>query len=306
MADVMMTSRNTTESGNAVDAAIDAGALFEVHSTPMEIEGGFVPTIHGGMYEGQPMRKVTYREMDNGSKKVLNIAHPSFPESNYLQVFETAEALFPDSTTNMVVLEDGGRLLFSQEIGEAIDLGNGDEIKPSLLWTASLDSTWATGCHGLAERAFCSNQLPLAKVHMMARRTINHDSTLAYRAQILAGVMDQIEVFVQNVSTLRGITLSKSQFDTIISKILPAPADDAHGKTVNAYAKKMAAVNYYYGEEAGGPAAGTAWAAFNAIQSAESHSFTEGKNQIRKQADIIIKEDQPLTVEMERACLALA
>jgi len=293
----------TVDTTNAVDAAIEAGALFKVHSEPLTVSGE-TPAIKEGKYKGDPIQKILHRIQPDGTIKVLNVVHPSFPESNYLQLFETAEALFPESTTAVKVIDDGEQVMLTQEIGSEIDLGGGDTIRPHLLWTGSLNSTWATGCHGLAHRFFCANQLPLSKAHISARRTLNHDSMFAYRSQILAQVMDRMAVFIEGVSTLKSIKISGVQFLKILSEIMPEPGEDAHTKTINTFERKLAAVRYYWSEESDGPAAGTAWAAFNAVQSAESHDFTEGKAQVKRQVEMVMKEQQPMAEAMKGRVLA--
>jgi len=295
---------NNAEKSNALDLALDAGALFDVHTEPLQA-GGYVPTIEDGVYAGQPEKIVHYRTLADGSVKVLNVAHPSHPSSNYLQVLETAEALFPDSTTKVMSLDGGSRLMFTQEIGSEVDLGGGDVVRPNLMWTASLDSSWSTGAHGLADRWFCTNQMPLAKCHLKVRRTLNHDINLGSKSAILATVMGRFNEFVSDVSTLRHISVTARQFSEMLGALIPAPEADAHGKTVNAYEKRVAAVKYYFGEESDGPAAGTAWAAYNAIQSAELHTFTEGKNQDRKQAEIV-SEDKHQNMSRAAGPLLLA
>jgi hypothetical protein len=292
-----------TETTNVIDAALESGALFEVKSEPMSV-AGTVPTIKEGVYKGQPLQKIIYRDTPEGPK-VLNVVHPSFPESNYLQVAEIAEALFPESCQSMALIEEGERFSFTQAIGEEVDLGGGDIIQPHLLWTASLNSTWSTGAHGLGHRFFCTNQLPLAKAHIKVRRTLNHDFTLTTRSAIIAQVTDRLAVFGQMVSTLKGIRLSADQVNKLVSDLIPEPIEGAHGKTINTYQTKVAAVRYYLGEEDSGPAAGTAWGFWYAVQSAESHKLTEGKVQSRRQVDMIVNEAQPLTSAAETRLLAL-
>lgn len=295
------TSKTTT---SALDMALDNGALFNVQTAPMKI-GEFVPTINEGRYTGEPEKLIHYRETESGPV-VLNVAHPSHPSSNYLQVIETAEALFPGTTSSMNVLEDGRKLIFTQELGEEKDLGNGDTVAPHLMWRASMDSSWATGAFGLAHRFFCTNQIPMAKAQMKVRRSTNHDAILMARSEILATLLGRFEAFVDEVSTLKRITVTRIQFEKMLDRLVPAPAEDAHGKTVNTYEKKVAAIRYYFGEEANGPAGGSAWAVYNAFQSAELHDFTEGKFQERKQAEIVADgRHQALSTAVRRELLAV-
>lgn len=289
---------------SALDAAIDAGALFEVKSEPMSV-AGHVPTIAEGKYKGEPLQKIIYRERQDGTPKVLNVVHPSFPESNYLQLIEQAEALFPESTTSLTVLDEGERLFFTQEIGEEIDLGGGDIIRPHLLWTGSLNSSWSSGGWGLNYRFSCSNQLPMAEVMFKARRTLNHDQNLAVRALILSQMTQGLEAFGQKVSTLKGIRVSEAQLNGIIERLLPEPAEDAHGKTRNTWETKVSAIRYFWKEEQDGPAPGTAWAAWNAFQSAESHVFTKGAAQEVRTVEQVVNNRLPVTSQAEERLLAL-
>ena len=109
-----------SQTRNAVDLGLDAGALFDVFSHPVMI-GDETPTITQGKYKGSPSQVAVYRRNDDGTPHLLNVTHPSFPISNYLQVLETAEALFPESTTAVKVLDNGERLMFTQEIGDLVN-----------------------------------------------------------------------------------------------------------------------------------------------------------------------------------------
>ena len=101
--------------------------------------------------------------------------------------------------------------------------------------------------------------------------------------------------------------MKRAQFLDILNRLVPAPAADAHGKTVNAYERKIQAISYYYGEEQDGPAEGTAWALYNAFQSAELHDFTKGKNQERKQVEIVADyRHQNLSTVVRSEMMALA
>lgn len=281
----IMLDNYNAEGTSVIDTALDHGALFEVKTQPMTI-GDFVPTISDGAYAGEPEKVIHYRE-DGGEPFVLNVAHPSHPSSNYLQVIETAETLFPGTCTGMAVVDGGKKLFFTQELGDERDLGGGETLSPHVMWRASLDSSWSTGCHGLGYRAFCTNQIPMSKAAFKVRRSTNHDLILAERSRIMAMVLDRFDAFCEDVSALRRIPVSGRQFREIRDRLIPAPAEDAHGKTVNTYERKIAAVSYYFGEESDGPAAGTAWAVYNAFQSAELHSFTEGAHKERKTAEIV-------------------
>lgn len=82
--DYMFGRRSDTEGGNTIDMALQAGALFKVHTAPVHVMtkyGDEVEYITEGKYKGLPRHQVYYRttndEADGPLKTVLNIAHPS-------------------------------------------------------------------------------------------------------------------------------------------------------------------------------------------------------------------------------------
>ena len=284
-------------SKSTIDTALDVGALFEVKAEPMQVAGAIPVTV-----KGDPVRKILYRDTVEGPK-VLNVVTANFPESNYLNVLETAEALFPDSCVSMKLIDGGERLVFTQSIGEAIDLGGGDTIEPNLIWTASLNSTWTTSCSGYGERFFCTNQLPLADTHIKVRRSRNHDQNLMMRSVILDQTTEAMKYFATKMSSLRSIQMSPTQSAAMIEGAL-GPRPEKSTRSQNHWDKKLAAISYFMGEEDQGPSAGTAFAVWNAIQSAETHVFTKGKNQEVKQTEMVVTNTQPLTTRFERRILA--
>ena len=299
---------------SAVDLALETGALFDVRRDPVTLPDGTIPTVQSGKYRGQPQYVTLWRERGDKPPVLLNVVPPQHPDSNYLQAIETSEALFPASTSGMRVLGHGKRLIWSQEIDTSHDLGGGDTIRPHLLWTASLDGSWATGCYGLASRAFCTNQIPFGNVHLSVKRTINHDVRLSVRAHLLAGAGEATARLRERVSALRHIPVSRSQFGTIVNALLPEPEPKktgakVHGKAKAVWERRVQAMWFHWDEEQDGPAAGTGWAAWNAVQSAESHDFTKSRSvetAVKRQVDQVRGNDLPVTYEAEERLLALA
>jgi len=302
----MFTEDERFEPMSAVDAALERGALFEVKTQPLVVDG-FTPRISKGTYAGEPEHVIFFRELGD-ERMVLNIAHPSHPASNYLPVLEQAEALFPNSVTSLAVLEDGKRLMFEQTIDDDTDLGDGG-YGTHLLWTASLNGTWPTRAAGMFERFFCSNQLPSATTHISVKRTVNHDLLLSLRSQIMAGIGQDRDALHEKVSSLRAIKITDAQFRNLVAQVLPRPegkdGNEPSTRAMNTWERKVAACSYFWGEESEGPAAGTAWAAWNAIQSAEAHVFTRGVNQRRDHADMVTNNRQPVTELAERVLVAV-
>ncbi len=136
--DYMFGRRSDTEGGNTIDMALQAGALFKVHTAPVHVMtqyGDEVEYITEGKYKDLPRHQVYYRttndEADGPLKTVLNIAHPSHPNSNYLQFLETVEGLFPESCTDVVSLDEGKRLACRWSLGDPVNLGECDTSSPA-------------------------------------------------------------------------------------------------------------------------------------------------------------------------------
>lgn len=295
-------------STNVVDAALDADALFEVKTEPLSLPSGKIPLIKSGKYKDQPKRNILYRESRGGDGEdvFLNVVHPSHPTSNYKQLCETAEALFPGTCTGFKCLDEGRRIIFTQQIGEEVDLGDGDFIAPNLMWAASLDSSFPSlGMHYL-HRLWCMNQERIADVMFKVKRTTRHDQILLERSTILAQSMNVLQHFIKHATFLRQIKVSNSEFERMLASVVPKPEERFNDegdlipntRAINAWEKKRSAIRYYYKEEQDGPAPGTAWAVWNAVQSAESHELTKSadpEKQIIKQVDQLRSLDYPIT-----------
>ena len=293
---------------NAVDAAIDNGVLFKVHSMPIEINGQ-IPEVKSGKYKGEPERKVLYRQ-DNDweDPMILNVVPPQHPESNHQQWIETVEAAFPNSCTAMRSLDNGKRFMATFELGDVYNIGSPDYpdwLQSNLLIGGSLDGTWPTFMSSFVGRLFCSNQCTAENTKIKLRRTTNHDQILLDRSLVLAKAGEHAEMFNRMASAMRRIPFSEAQYKSFLRTFLPEPTapegEEVSTRTMNAWEEKMKAVTYYWQVEDDGPAAGTAWAAWNAIQSAETHDFTRSSStdlQIRKQVDQIRDNDTPLTHRM--------
>ena len=232
---------------------------------------------------------------------IYRVMRPGEPPAH-----ETAEALFPGTCTGFKCLDEGRRIIFTQQIGEEVDLGGGDFIAPNLMWGASLDSSWPSlGMHYLY-RLWCMNQERLADVMFKVKRTTRHDQILLERSTILADSMGVLQDFIKHATFLRQIKVSNSEFERMLANVVPKPEERFNDegdpipntRAINAWEKKRSAIRYYYKEEQDGPAPGTAWAVWNAVQSAESHELTKSSNpekQVINQVDQLRSLAYPIT-----------
>ena len=292
---------------NAVDAAIDRGVLFEVHSKPVTVEGE-IPEVESGKYKGEPWQKTIYRKMENGKIIPFDTVPPQHPESNYQQWIETVEAAFPNSCTAMRLLDNGKRFMAIFELGDVYNIGSPDYpdwLQSNLLIGGSLDGSWSSFLSSFVGRLFCSNQCTAENTKIKVKRTTNHDQILLDRSLVLAKAGEHAEMFNRMAGAMRRIPFSEAQYKSFLRTFLPEPTapegEEVSTRTMNAWEEKMKAVTYYWQVEDDGPAAGTAWAAWNAIQSAETHDFTRSSStdlQIRKQVEQLMDNDTPLTHRM--------
>jgi hypothetical protein len=263
---------------DVMDRALDADALFTPQVAPLTLPNG-----------SETEFKTVYRETEDGEQILLNAAvKQGYHAGSYAGIVQTADALFPGTCTGLSLVDGGKRLVFAQEIGDDFDLGGGDTISNHLLFVASLDSTWATACYGMAYRAFCTNQIPTGMVQISQKRTVNHDALLFQKAQVLADAVGRFEEFVGHAGMMRGIAIDSRNYHRILNILVPAPegkdGNDPHGRAVNAYEAKIAGIAYFWEEEVDRVGA-NAWALYSAVQSYEFHTATKGD--AAKQAEVI-------------------
>ena len=227
---------------NAVDAAIDNGVLFKVHSMPIEINGQ-IPEVKSGKYKGEPERKVLYRQ-DNDweDPMILNVVPPQHPESNHQQWIETVEAAFPNSCTAMRSLDNGKRFMAIFELGDVYNIASPDYpdwLQSNLLIGGSLDGTWPTFMSSFVGRLFCSNQCTAENTKIKLRRTTNHDQILLDRSLVLAKAGEHAEMFNRMASAMRRIPFSEAQYKSFVRTFLPEPTapegEEVSTRTMNAW-----------------------------------------------------------------------
>lgn len=292
------------EKVNVIDAALDADALFTPKTAPLALPDGTVPVVESGKHAGEDAFTTIYRETADGEQILLNAAvRPGYHAASYAQLFHTADAMFPGSCDGFELVDQGKRVVFSQQLGEPVDLGGGDIVTSCLMYTGSLDSTWASAIYGFAYRTFCTNQIPTGIVQVSQKRTTNHDALLFRKAAVLAGAAGVFGEFVTSAVMLRGVSLTTRQYRDLRDTILPDVEEDAHGKTKAFAENRTAAIDYFWQEEVE-KVGSNGWALFNAFQSYEFHTAT--KNDGVKQAEVIRQHDkkQPLTNAVKELILA--
>ena len=310
----MVNDEHKTETTNGLDAGIDANAFFTIYTEPVSIDGGRIPLISSGMYKDKPERVAQYR-MLNGEPVLLNVVHPSHPTSGYEQLVDHVEGLFPNRCTHFRVLDQGKRFMATYDLGESYNVGTDsdpDIIKRHIMIGGSHNSTWPSFLIALDHRLFCANQASSADSVIKIKRSTNHDVILLERSTVLAASLNRKDEFFRLAQTLRGIKVTMRDYVRILDLIVPRPEEDKdgkiHGKTLNLWEFKRSAIRYYFAEESNGPASGTAWALWNAVQSAETQELIKSLNvdtTVARQVDQLRGGTPPLTKKIEQALLEL-
>ena len=249
-------------------------------------ENGFVvpeaPTTRHHQDEPEPQFRWVIRK-DNGEP--IGIHGPGYSQNtSYTFVADMMESFLPESTTGCAVLDGGRRLFMTQSIGEPVDLGDGDVIKPEIAWTASFDGTWSTGVYDFTTRVFCSNMLMMGTALFKARRTDQHDITAEYRSRILGDAVAHAETMKRMAVTLKDQSYTDEQFSILTKQLVPEPKSRRvkgewvapHKKSLESFKEKQSHFKNEWRRELETWGNGNKWLAYNAIQGAEQHYINRG------------------------------
>ena len=285
------------QKNTATDVMLDSGALFEVKYPPArywdsqatESSDDYPIPFDGEGMDAKPLFKFVVRE---DTKEILGLHSGKYPElPNYGYLAETAEMLFPNSTTSCTVFGKGERVALTQDIQEPFDLGGGDVVRPQLLWMSSFNGQWSTTVYDLMGRLFCMNQLVGRAPMFRVKHTKNHDLMLQTRREIVIDHMKRSETFKRMAEVLRDQEYTNEQFIELTKDLVPnppPPIDEATGEPLPlderslapVIAKRKAMKERWVKEveKFGTPeVGGTAWLAYNAIQGAEQHDMGRGE-----------------------------
>lgn len=185
------------------------------------------PTVKNRHGDYVSAYKFAVREdLGSGGEKPIVLGlhgHGYAEENSYTFLADMADEMFPDSTTNCTIFDKGQRCMIVQEIGDPVDLGGGDIIRPNIAWTASFNGTWSTGVFDFSSRVFCSNMLNMGKALFKVRRTENHRTMLEERCEIVQTTMERFEKLTTMARVLKDSEYTDMQFYGLMAQILPEP-----------------------------------------------------------------------------------
>jgi hypothetical protein len=264
----------------------EAGALFTVHYPPARywdergstVDDYPIPRHEEGKNRDIPLCKWIVRDDNN---EVLGWHGGTYPEAeSYRYLGDLAERMFPESTTGCRLIGNGERIMLTQDIGEAVDLGEGDVIKPQVLWITSMNATWSTSVLDSMFRWFCSNQIIMGNALFKCRHTENHDYTLEHRAWVLEESIRRAKNFAAMARVMKDQAYTDEQFKELTKQLVPDPKPfpgDTEVKQMRwtLVNKKRDHLNNKWDEERErwDP---NRWTAYNAIQGAEQHHILTG------------------------------
>ena len=297
-----MLSPTDKESKNALAVMANAGALFSVYYPPAaykesandygEYSANLVPEVESGVNQGVPLYKWAVRHDNN---EPLGLHSGTYAEcDSYKYVGEMAERLFPNSTESCTLFGKGERMALAQNIGDPIDLGDGDVLKPQVLWISSFNGQWSTSVYHLTHRWFCMNQLAGNRPIFSVKHTKNHDLTFEQRSGILQEAMEHARTVAAIARTLKDQPYVDAQFDRLVKQIVPLPKPynndgDIHAIAERQMKQKRDAMQATWRTECTefgnvhkmmkSPSEqidvfdGNKWLAYNAVQGAEQHNI---------------------------------
>ena len=274
----------TQEPQNATDMALDRGYLFQPKRHPILLPNGEPETDR----KGNPLAYVIYRDMPDGSQKMLNPAvSPTFALSGYELLTQTVDGLFPESTVGMNMLEGGRRIMIRVRPEEPVAVYGDDRVAMEILFVQALDGGWSTAAYGTTYRFFCSNQMRIEQAVFRVKRTTNHDQNVFERSLIMATATEQFQEYMARARHWAHTPFLRQHFVNLIKELVPRPVakdgKEPSSKTLTLWERKVDGIDYFWNEEVDRCGA-TAWAALQAIQSYEFH--TKGRD---KSADADLK-----------------
>lgn len=294
---MLNTNKQYENGANAIDAALDASALFEPQRTGTLLPNGSECTE----------TFTIYRQYEDGTQAVLNAGvKANYYAGSYRTLLDTAEAMFPNSTTGMRTWDHGAILVFTQDIDEPYTFGDGDSLTRSVMYTASLNSVYSTQAIGFSFRPFCTNQIGQGTLQISQKRSKNHDELLFSKAQIMAQAAARFDAFIQDATMLKGLQMTNGLRRRILDTVAPLVTDpDANQKAINHAEKRRDGIMYFYEEEAD-KFGENAYSLYQAVQTYEYHTATKGKTQELKQVRVVADPDkaQNLTLQAREMLLA--
>ena len=272
-------TKEVSEHGrNVFDVASEVNADFGCHVSPKgyldPITNQFVvPKYETGNKRGKPRGVYVLR---NDTMVPLGDHSGRYPHRDgYKHVFETIETLFPNTCTDITVFGQGERLAITQQIGDSIEIVDGDFIDPVVITIMSLNGMWPTGMFAYDFRVSCANIINLADAFIKVKATKNHDNMLTLRSAVLEASKAESEQVATFARKLSEKGLSDVAFYRMLNALLPEADMDAPTKTRNAVDAKRAAILNAWTQETNG-VWGNGWLAYNAFQGAEQHRINQG------------------------------
>lgn len=265
---------------NVLDVASEVNADFPVEYVASQytcpITGELkTPEYLKGNKRGDALNLYVLRT-DGVPSVNLGLHSGRYPQRNgYKHVFETMETMFPSSCTDITVFGKGERIAITQQIGDPIEVMEGDDILPVIITSSSLNGQAKTTINAVGERVRCLNMLDLSKGLIQVKSTKNHDDLLTLRSALLEASKVNSDSLVTFARQLSSSSLSDTAFYRMLNAVLPEAEEDAATKTKNAVDAKRAAILNAWSQETNGDW-GNGWLAYNAFQGAEQHRINQG------------------------------
>ena len=255
---------------NAVDANFDV--LYTNLGWVHPDTGEFTHEVYKrGKYKGQPT-DVAILRADN-YLRVGNVSGQYPERDGYSHVYDVLEDMFPQSCESVTMYGGGQQVVVEQVLNDeaAIDLGDGDILKPFIYTRMSLNQVWKTEIIPVSKRLACENMLTSGGHIIGVRATKNHDRILSEK--VLEHSQKQGLVIARMARILKDRDFSDQQFSYMIDALMPEydPNADVSERTRANVLNKRTAIRQAWRKEDS-----NMWGAYNAFQGAEQHRINTG------------------------------
>lgn len=244
----------------------------------------FIPTADGMGFVPVPGRKAM---VTSDTREVLGVFKEGYQGHGYEEWLLTNVGTILDSDLGIGsagLLKNRAQAWVSVEMPETITTPEGVAFRPYLLAKTSFDGSLATGYNDCTTFTVCDNTLQMAAREGTTFK-VRHSKYSALKigdARAALGIVHTMaEETARQIAHLCAWKVSESQWDKVLSTLVPVPEEDGRGKTV-ALTKQAEVTNLYRSDSRAAPWRGTALGVLQAFNTHAQHVAGVRKNALRQ------------------------
>lgn len=245
----------------------------------------------GFRYIQQGDRKAVVRDDSWG---VLGMFKEGYTIHQYEQwLLGTVSDIIDDSDLRIGsagLLRNGGVAWVSIELPENVQTSVGFDVRPHLLATTSHNGSLATSFLTVCTAVVCDNTLTTALGEGGAKHTTRHSKHSGFKLQSVRDALGIVHTLaddiVEQIERLSALTVTNTQWDEIINRIVPVDTGlDARPQTVSRAKNKQEEIrSMYLHDPRVAPWTGTALGVLNAFNTYSHHSTGKDETRVERNA----------------------